>query len=46
MGGMVVGDLLQLTEGGVPMVTHSDLFQFVTMLVAFAGLIHQITKKH
>ena len=33
------------TEGGDPMVTYSDLFQFVIMITAIIALILQIAKK-
>ena len=33
------------TEGGDPMVTYSDLFQFVIMITAIIALIYQIAKK-
>lgn len=40
-----MGSLLSLKEGGVPMVTYSELFQFVTMLATVAELVYIISKK-
>lgn len=42
----MVGGLLSLKKGGVPMVTYGELFQFVTMLVAVAEFIYIVSKKH
>lgn len=41
------GQLLtpDFTEGGDPMVTYSELFQFVIMLTAILSLIYQVMKK-
>ena len=41
------GQLLtpDFTEGGDPMVTYSELFQFVIMLTGIIALIYQIAKK-
>ena len=33
------------TEGGDPMVTYSELFQFVIMLTGIIALIFQVAKK-
>ena len=34
-----------LTKGGIAMVTYSDLFQFVIVLIALATLIIEICRK-
>lgn len=34
-----------LTKGGISMVTYSDLFQFVIMLIALIALIAEICRK-
>ena len=41
------GQLLtpDFTEGGDPMVTYSELFQFVMMLTGIIALIYQVAKK-
>ena len=41
------GQLLtpDFTEGGDPMVTYSELFQFVIMLTGIIALIYQVAKK-
>ena len=41
------GQLLtpDFTEGGDPMVTYSELFQFVIMLTGIIALIFQVAKK-
>lgn len=41
------GQLLtpDFTEGGICMVTYSELFQFVIMITAIIALINQVAKK-
>lgn len=41
------GQLLtpDFTEGGDPMVTYSELFQFMIMLTGIIALIYQVAKK-
>ena len=44
---VIRGQLLtpDFTEGGDPMVTYSELFQFVIMITAILSLIYQVMKK-
>ena len=41
-----MGDLLSFRKEAVRMVTYGELFEFVTMLVAIATFVYEITKKH
>ena len=44
---VIRGQLLtpDFTEGGDPMVTYSELFQFMIMLTGIIALIYQVAKK-
>ncbi len=43
MGGIKNPPILR--KGGFAMVTYSELFQFVMMIIAIVSLVYKITKK-